>query len=177
MPLSSFCRQGGTVDGLAYHCRACKGSANKAWRVANPEQVKQRAEANYARNKDRVKAQAHRWQKANPDKVRAKNARRYARVKEHHATLTKRWREDNRGAARELVMRRYRAAKRATPAWADFAAIRRVYEAAVRLGFEVDHVVPLQSPIVCGLHCHGNMQLLDERENMRKSNRSWPDMP
>jgi hypothetical protein len=56
-------------------------------------------------------------------------------------------------------------------------AIRCLYEEARRCGVHVDHIVPLQSEIVCGLHGEANLQLLTETENKVKSNKLWPDMP
>jgi hypothetical protein len=44
-------------------------------------------------------------------------------------------------------------------------------------GTHVDHIVPLVSKFVCGLHCEANLQLLPGPENQRKGNRVWPDMP
>lgn len=43
--------------------------------------------------------------------------------------------------------------------------------------FSVDHVVPLKSDFVCGLHAQTNMSILPAAWNAKKGNRSWPGMP
>lgn len=77
-----------------------------------------------------------------------------------------------------------RAAKlQATPMWADPVKIREWYFAATvaerdtGFAWHVDHIVPLNNPLVCGLHCEANLQLLPGAMNVEKSNRYWPDMP
>lgn len=65
-----------------------------------------------------------------------------------------------------------RAAKlNATPKWADLEAIKYIYTVAHKAGLEVDHIVPLQGKLVCGLHVENNLQLLTRNENTRKGNR------
>lgn len=77
---------------------------------------------------------------------------------------------------------RRQAELRATPQWADRAAIRALFKQAERLTREtgvmhsVDHLVPLQNPLVCGLHWHGNMEVQPLAANMAKGNRVWPGM-
>ena len=66
------------------------------------------------------------------------------------------------------------------PAWADVDEIKVFYQAAAvrrSAGFkcEVDHIVPLRSPYVCGLHVPAHLQLLESRSNKAKGNRHWPD--
>ncbi len=41
----------------------------------------------------------------------------------------------------------------------------------------VDHIVPLQNPLVCGLHCEANLRIILGADNFAKCNRWWPDMP
>jgi hypothetical protein len=68
-----------------------------------------------------------------------------------------------------------------TPPWADFVAIRAVYARAAMLTeatgvpHEVDHVIPLQNPRVCGLHVAGNLQVLTRKGNAAKSNHWCPE--
>ena len=41
----------------------------------------------------------------------------------------------------------------------------------------VDHIVPLQSALVCGLHCEANLEIIPGAANEAKKNYWWPDMP
>ncbi len=63
------------------------------------------------------------------------------------------------------------------PPWSQSDQINTLYQKAKEFGMEVDHVVPLVSNRVCGLHVWHNLQLLVLQENRRKSNQTWPDMP
>jgi hypothetical protein len=42
--------------------------------------------------------------------------------------------------------------------------------------YTVDHLVPLTSPLVCGLHVHCNLAVVAHLENSRKGNSIWPGM-
>lgn len=87
--------------------------------------------------------------------------------------------------SKELVKcaKRRAAKKQAVPGWADHEKIASVYEHARQLTLEtgevhhVDHVVPLTSDLVCGLHCEHNLQVLTAFANLSKANHVWPDMP
>jgi hypothetical protein len=68
-------------------------------------------------------------------------------------------------------------ARNALPSWADINAIAKIYLKASEFGMQVDHIVPMHSKLVCGLHCEANLQLLIASENAAKRNRFWPDMP
>lgn len=69
----------------------------------------------------------------------------------------------------------------ATPPWADMKAIRAVYDEAARLTWEtgvqhdVDHIVPLNHPRMCGLHVHYNLRPYPAGPNNAKSNHWCPE--
>ncbi len=63
------------------------------------------------------------------------------------------------------------------PPWQSRSDIVNFYKSVKCTGLEVDHIVPIKSELVCGLHCIDNFQLLTRSENASKGNRYWPDMP
>lgn len=76
----------------------------------------------------------------------------------------------------------YRHLWRAQPDWADTSLILAVYRErnerkARGEDVVVDHIVPLNGTLVCGLHVHYNLQVITRRENELKGNHTWPDMP
>lgn len=78
--------------------------------------------------------------------------------------------------------RYWRSIWNATPLWATREPIAEIYREAERRraageDVVVDHVVPLRHPLVCGLHWHGNLEIVERLANARKSNHWWPDMP
>lgn len=86
------------------------------------------------------------------------------------------WLKKNKAKQRAAKYRRRAASKKARPKWAKQRYIDLFYKMAVeesiRIGqpVEVDHIVPLIHPLVCGLHCEFNLQLLTKRANRCKGN-------
>ena len=62
------------------------------------------------------------------------------------------------------------------PSWANIEKINILYDEAVRLTketgvpHEVDHIYPLQSKVMCGLHVETNLQVVPTTVNRRKRN-------
>jgi hypothetical protein len=52
-----------------------------------------------------------------------------------------------------------------------------MYTGFTGVKWHVDHIVPRNSPLVCGLHVHTNLQVIPADENMYKRNLRWPDKP
>lgn len=80
-------------------------------------------------------------------------------------------------------MKRKAAKLQAVPKWADEAKTLAIYSRAAKktkdtgVPHQVDHIIPLQSPLVCGLHYHKNLRVVTAEKNMLKGNRTWPGMP
>ncbi len=96
---------------------------------------------------------------------------------------TRRWRVENPERCTLNSSNKRAAKRRARVAWADRKAMLEVYRIARFISkstgtpHHVDHVVPLVSEFVCGLHWEGNLRVLSASENIRKRNLHWPDMP
>lgn len=147
-----------------------------AHRKENPEVVL----ASKRKSVEKIKAlrgdEISKWQaeyyERNADKIKKRAETRYWRTK-----------IESRPAVAERVMRRNANKLRATPSWASVEAMRAVYERCAKMTrdtgvvHQVDHIVPLQSKHVCGLHVEVNLQVLPRTDNARKSNRWWPDCP
>ena len=96
------------------------------------------------------------------------------------------WVKANRGV-HDAACALYRARKfNATPKWANKFFIEEIYDLARRrtllksgghAKWHVDHIVPLKSDLVCGLHIEHNLQVIPSEINFRKQNKYWPEMP
>lgn len=102
---------------------------------------------------------------------------RYLSDKQKNNEQVKRWQKQNRHKTAAWLAQYRAKQKNATPVWSEVDKIKRVYEKAKEYGGEVDHIVPIQSKHVCGLHVWSNLQVLPPTMNKVKSNLMWPDMP
>jgi hypothetical protein len=166
-PLSNFRHDIRYRSGRASWCASCHRQRNSEWA---------------RENRERLNAKAAAWRAANPAAARAADRKHKAANKDSLATRYAAWSRLNKDKRRETDAA-YRAAKRrATPSWANRSEIRRIYAAAVRMEREtgmrmhVDHIVPIQSDSVCGLHWEANLRVIPGSENESKRNFWWPGM-
>ena len=161
--LEAFSNNRSKPDGKASTCKVCQKTITAAWRENNPAASK---------------AATSNWVKQNSDR---------------YAEYMKEWRDANRAArsqysvdwaktnpARKNAATAKRRAAEAGAAFGDAGEIRMWYEVAEVLSrggvkFQVDHIVPLISKDVCGLHAPWNMTVLTQRQNASKGNRWWPE--
>lgn len=193
-------------DAVRSKCAECEDRIRREKRQSTPPEERERAlevaRAWKRNNRERNKAAKRAWEQANPEKVKAYTQRiqrkwRAANIElararvlaskaknaDYYRRKTAEWakREAHRARAK---YKRYMTRKRnACPGWADQILIEEAYHLAqlrtkaTGIQWHVDHIVPLQSSLVCGLHVENNLQVIPAAMNLSKSNRYWPDMP
>lgn len=153
----------------------------------NPEKFRALSKANRAKDPAKTNAVSAASRAKKPEHTAQYQADYYerhkARIKLNVKQRAELLREELKPANCERVMRRNARKILASPAWANVSAMKAVYVRAAELTKEtgikhhVDHVVPLQSRKVCGLHVENNLQILTAKQNQEKSNKWWPDSP
>lgn len=139
-------------------------ASKKAWDKKNEVHVKQYRRDNY--NSVEACARTKAYREANPESALAS---------------VKRWKVNNPERARILKnkanIKRKLLMKNARVSWANQEAIQTMYDEAAQLTeetgieYQVDHIIPYVSNLVCGLHVHNNLQVITASENFRKSNK------
>lgn len=195
---SEFHKDAKRKSGLRSDCKVCVTASSNAWAKNNPERHLERAKLWNKNNPERVKEIGFKRYYSNIPGARERARNYYALNKEKCCQASKKWKEQNSERAREkdrawhkknsdLVAayssRRRAMRAKATPKWANESAIREFFNEAARkrlatgISWHVDHIVPLKSHLVCGLHVEHNLQVIPGSENDSKGNRFWPDMP
>lgn len=169
--VSEFGKNRAMNDGLAHWCKLCSRAGSKAAYRKNPEAARNAVKRWTAANKGRVAEKCKEWWQKNPEKDAIYKRERRASGRHNYAA-------DSAKSARRRAQQ-----SKATPVWSDPRKVASFYESADTLNMligewhHVDHIVPLRSKLVCGLHNEFNLQILPAIENHRKSNLFWPDMP
>ena len=87
------------------------------------------------------------------------------------------WHKRNPGKVAEANRYRKRKKNNATPHWVDRNALQKIDEERIDLenqtgaSYEVDHIIPITHPLICGLHVPWNLQIVTAEYNNSKGNR------
>lgn len=199
--LIEFSKRAASKDGYQPMCKCCVGLYKKDYYEKNKNDISNKAKSrrkehgDYIRatekrrrdgNRETYRAMRKAYRKRNPDKIRAAKQRSYVRNREAILKKTnaynKKYRKTNPDKINAKTARRRANKLQATPIWSNSKDIDDFYTAALMFRlytgeqYHVDHVVPLNSDVVCGLHCEDNLQVMLATDNIAKGNRHWPDM-
>lgn len=158
--------------------RKTKGACVECLRVEWQQAADKRADyfTQYNKRED-VKDSKHEWYQKNRDKVLAAAQTRPAEQLRDYRNA---WKENNKVQVRADTKARRRKHRQATPKWltrAQKSQIRQLYQIAITMSqttgeqYVVDHIVPLRSDEVCGLHVPWNLRVITQEENLKKSNK------
>lgn len=205
LPMSAFPKNKSKKDGYSGDCKNCRNEWFRRYKADRPDVVKANAARTYNNNNVRDPSRAarataiingdtfyhgkqckrcggtlkytkakqcvacYKARKSSAPYLEKARAAQNERRKNDGGAYAKRMRETNRSRQSNFDLH-----KRLLSA-DDLKKIRLFYEGCPH-GMQVDHIVPIKSQMVCGLHVPWNLQYLADAENKSKGNRWWPDM-
>jgi hypothetical protein len=125
------------------------------------------------------------YYKLNREKINTSNLQRYYLNHEENKKKCLSYYYNNKDVVFKNCAKRRAAKLSATPIWVDKKhedRIKSIYSSCIKVSektkipHHVDHIIPLQSKEVCGLHVWWNLRIIPAKENLSKGNRTWPNM-
>jgi hypothetical protein len=153
---------------------ACVECLKIEWGQSNTTRVEYFQQYNKS---EEVKNRKNAWYLQNREQVIQAAATRPAHVKKEYQAA---WKERNIVWVRADTKARRRKHRQATPPWItqkQKSEIRQLYQMAITMSkttgeqYVVDHIIPLRSDYVCGLHVPWNLRVITQEENLKKSNK------
>lgn len=161
--------------------RKRRGSlSSQNWAKNNKEKVKA-IQKKYKENaKERLAEYRANYVREKRDKMYLRARERYQEVREETIKKAIAYAKKNSHILSLKRAARKRRVKKATPIWANMAHVELFYKIARQdqidtgIKMHVDHIIPLQHPLVCGLHNEHNLQILTGERNCSKGNKFDP---
>ena len=120
----------------------------------------------YEKNKDNIAA----YYEKNKESINTYQKQYYLDNKERLNKKASQYKKDNKGKINSLNAKRRAAKLERTVGWSDDLVIQMIYDDCP-VGYQVDHIIPLQGDNVSGLHVAWNLQYLTAEENNSKGNK------
>lgn len=141
LPFENFGLNNATLTGLASPCNICRGIYNSEYYRTHVEEESLRKRiSNSTEESKYLRSQYGKWYRLN-----------------------------FKGTLNAKHARRRAKKLKATPFWSETCEIRELYKNCPK-GYHIDHIVPLNHPLVCGLHVLANLQPIPAMDNMKKGN-------
>lgn len=183
----SVCQEKSTYSYYKYQCghvgrlrndAAFKSTKHQCKECRVPKEV---YHANYReKNKDKIALLNKEWNTLNKDYVKNRKAKHYIENRDSFREKGKVRYQMNKALYLHYSKLRKLAQKQRTPTWLNKEQKKQIlwfYKESKRLKdetdivYHVDHIIPLCGKTVCGLHVPWNLQVLEGKENLEKSNK------
>jgi hypothetical protein len=150
------------------------------WNKENRSRCNKNLRAWYKNNKEAKLESNRKHYHKNIEQSREICRRKYRKNIERNRKLKRQWKIEHLDKINEYTAKRRASKKQAVALWANHGLIKQIYKECFELTkktntqYHVDHIYPLKSDWLCGLHVETNLQILTETENTSKGNRTWP---
>ena len=153
--------------------------SKKLWVEKNMERYRSYQEAYRRENKEKERLRVSEWREKNLERILSESRIFYHKNKIQENNRKKAWNKKNPHKGTAYAASRRAAKLKATPPWlgADHKLqIFLIYKNAAEMrangsDVHVDHIIPLQHPLVCGLHVPWNLKIISAFDNLSKSNK------
>lgn len=167
--LIHFHQRDSARDGYRNECKLCFALKTKEWRQANFGKAKETQRKHYQNNKDLVKRKVKEYREKNWFKIKFKDAEKRSKLDKTIVNQrSKKYRKNN--PKKVLALSHLYRNKKASKIGLYYIKKTKELYKNCPIGMEVDHIVPISSDFVSGLHVPWNLQYLSIKENRVKSN-------
>jgi len=162
-------------------CKKCNNARSKVLRDSNPD-TKQKEAAYREKNRERMNTYRKNYDKAHPEKKKASNERCMIAKSGSVSEYKRQVYHNNPASYARANIKRKRSVSQAIPLWYDEEAVKQIYRDCKAKSIEtgilhhVDHICPLNHPLVSGLHVQNNLRIITAKENLSKSNKLVDDI-
>jgi 5-methylcytosine-specific restriction endonuclease McrA len=182
--ISNFNSNKSKKDKLHTQCKICCIAYAKKYYAKNKQKLLEEQKLRAMNRKEEISNVAKQRYSAKKSEILEANSKYYSENKTQIYQIKKQWVDINKDKIISYKAQRRAKKLNATPTWLNKEQrklIQNFYKEARQLklltgiAYEVDHIIPLQGKLVCGLHVPWNLQILKESENCSKGNKLLED--
>ena len=142
----------------------------KDYYLSNKKYLTQKASLHYKNNVNSILEYRKNYYKNNKEKCLETSKKSRIKNIDEYRKKSLNWKINNKSKVNYQCSKRRALKQKAIPKFANLDKIKEIYKNCPK-GYHVDHIIPLNNPIVCGLHVEWNLQYLSAKENCSKGNK------